>query len=89
MHLKISRANIEVVDVVGHTSIVGSDAYNLSLSVRRAAAIRSFLVREGESADLIHADGKGSRQLLDSAMNEEAHSKKPSRRNYHSSKEEC
>ena len=73
--LESLQANIEHVDVVGHTSIVGSDAYNLRLSIRRAAAVRAYLVREGETSQDIHTEGEGSKQLLDPAMNETAHQK--------------
>ena len=69
------KENIEVVDVIGHTSITGTDAYNLRLSIRRAATVRSFLVHEGETGEGIHAAGEGSRELLDPAMTEAAHRK--------------
>src|SRR5690349_13981212 len=35
------------VSVEGHTDSVGSDQYNLKLSLRRAAAVKAFLVKEG------------------------------------------
>ena len=73
--LESLKENIEQVDVVGHTSIVGTDAYNLRLSIRRAAAVRAYLVREGETSQEIHTEGEGSKQLLDPALNEAAHQK--------------
>ncbi|MCK6528567.1 OmpA family protein [Myxococcota bacterium] len=41
-HPEVARLRIE-----GHADHVGTDAYNLDLSRRRASAVREFLVREG------------------------------------------
>jgi len=45
--------------VEGHTDSQGKDAYNQSLSQRRAEAVRSYLVSRGIPADTIQAVGKG------------------------------
>lgn len=50
--------------VVGHTDAKGSDAYNMSLSERRAAAVRAYLVEHGIAADRLTSEGKGESQLL-------------------------
>ena len=50
--------------VVGHTDAKGSGAYNLSLSERRAASVRAYLVEHGIDADRLTAEGKGESQLL-------------------------
>lgn len=47
------------IDVIGHTDSVGSDRYNQALSVRRAMAVRDYLVSEGIDAGIIDAMGKG------------------------------
>lgn len=47
------------VTVEGHTDDVGSDESNLSLSQRRAEAVKSYLVSQGVDAGLITATGKG------------------------------
>lgn len=50
--------------VIGHTDAKGSAAYNKSLSDRRAAAVRSFLMNNGVAATRLKAMGKGESQLL-------------------------
>lgn len=45
--------------VEGHTDSQGSDAYNQELSLRRADAVREYLIQKGYPADRIKARGKG------------------------------
>ncbi len=47
------------VVLTGHTDSTGPDAYNQSLSQRRAESVRAFLAKQGISADRIKAVGKG------------------------------
>ena len=47
------------VEVAGHTDSLNSDAYNLSLSQRRADAVRDYLVSKGIAADRLTAKGYG------------------------------
>ncbi|HVT35314.1 MAG TPA: OmpA family protein [Nevskiaceae bacterium] len=47
------------VIIEGHTDNVGSEQTNQRLSLRRAEAVRSYLVANGVSADRIKAVGKG------------------------------
>lgn len=50
----------EVISVVGHTDRIGSRAYNMSLSSRRAEAVKSYLVQPaGLPAGKISAKGVG------------------------------
>ncbi len=50
----------EVISVVGHTDRIGSRAYNMSLSSRRAEAVKSYLVQPaGLPAGKISARGVG------------------------------
>lgn len=51
----------EVV-VYGHTDRLGSDAYNMDLSQRRADAVRDLLVQQGVPSHLIRAQGMGKNQ---------------------------
>lgn len=50
--------------VVGHTDAKGSATYNMSLSERRAAAVRAYLVEHGIDASRLTAEGMGESQLL-------------------------
>ena len=51
--------------VEGHTDAKGGDAYNQSLSERRAAAVRDYLVKaRGVDATRVSASGKGKKELL-------------------------
>lgn len=57
------RASIE-----GHTDSVGSEDYNLSLSTRRADAVKAFLVRQGiDPARLVAAGIGESMPIADNA----------------------
>ncbi|WP_431855727.1 OmpA family protein [Azospirillum sp.] len=54
--------------IVGHTDDVGSDAGNLELSRRRAAAVKDYLVRVRRiAAARLDAAGMGKRALIDQA----------------------
>lgn len=51
-------------EVSGHTSAIGTDAYNMALSERRAEAVRVYLVSRGVANDRIVARGYGSTQPI-------------------------
>lgn len=53
------------VKVTGHTDAVGTDAYNIGLSERRAAAIIAFFADLGIESDKLEMDFKGERQPID------------------------
>jgi outer membrane protein OmpA-like peptidoglycan-associated protein len=50
--------------IVGHTDSVGTDAYNLDLSQRRALAASSLLQSLGVPASRLHAVGKGESEPI-------------------------
>jgi len=48
------------VSVGGHTDATGSPALNQRLSLRRAQAVRAYLVRQGLAPGAVTAQGYGS-----------------------------
>jgi OOP family OmpA-OmpF porin len=61
---KIRDINLEVIIAIGHTDSVGSDAYNQRLSVRRAEAVKAYLVSKGIEANRVYTEGKGEKQPI-------------------------
>ena len=59
---KIRGVNLEVIIAVGHTDSIGTDAYNQKLSVRRAEAVKSYLVSKGTERNRVYTEGKGEKQ---------------------------
>lgn len=53
-----------VVIAVGHTDWVGTDDYNQKLGMRRAQAVKAYLVSKGMSAKQVYVDSKGERQPI-------------------------
>jgi OOP family OmpA-OmpF porin len=60
--LKIRGVNLEVIIAVGHTDSIGTVAYNQRLSVRRAEAVKAFLVSKGIERNRVYTEGKGKSQ---------------------------
>ncbi|MCA9726748.1 MAG: OmpA family protein, partial [Candidatus Eisenbacteria bacterium] len=59
------------IAVEGHTDNIGSEAYNLDLSKRRARAVFDFLVSQGVDAARMTSDGFGmTRPVADNATDE-------------------
>jgi OmpA-OmpF porin, OOP family len=53
------------VKITGHTDNVGTDEANMTLSMRRADAIKTYLVGRGVGADRLLTDGKGESSPID------------------------
>ena len=54
--------NVEAIIATGHTDSVGSDGYNDGLSMRRAQAVKAYIVAGGIEANRVFVEGKGERQ---------------------------
>ena len=72
---KLQGTDIEVVVATGHTDSIGTDAYNIKLSLRRANAVKAFLVSKGVPADRIFVEGKGESQPVASNKTREGRAK--------------
>lgn len=59
------------VEVAGHTDSIGTDEYNMGLSLRRADAVRNYLVDKGIPAERLTVKGYGESQpVADNATSE-------------------
>jgi len=61
---KLKAVNLEVIIAIGHTDSIGSDAYNKKLSMRRAEAVKAYLISKGIEANRIYTEGKGESQPI-------------------------
>ena len=61
---EIKSRNLNAVNVVGHADSAGSNAYNKRLSLKRANAVKSALVRLGVDPKIIRVDHKGEDELM-------------------------
>jgi outer membrane protein OmpA-like peptidoglycan-associated protein len=52
------------VDIIGHASSDGDDAYNMTLSQQRAQSVRSYLISKGTESVRINAIGMGETQPI-------------------------
>lgn len=55
----LEGVNYDLIIAVGYTDRIGSEAYNKNLSIKRAEAVKSYLVSKGIGADRVFTDGKG------------------------------
>jgi OmpA-OmpF porin, OOP family len=70
---KIGDLNLEVVVATGYTDRIGSDKYNDRLSLRRAQAVKAYLVSKGIEANRIYTEGKGKRNPVTTGCNQKNH----------------
>ena len=59
---QLKGMDTEVMVTVGHTDSVGSDQYNQALSMRRAEAVKAYIVSTGVDASRVYTEGKGESQ---------------------------
>ena len=57
---KLGKVKYDVIVAVGHTDRLGNEDYNKKLSVKRAEAVKSYLVSaKGVDPSNVFVDGKG------------------------------
>ncbi len=66
------------IKIDGYTDFIGTESYNLELSVKRARAIKNFLVSRGVVANNVSIEGYGEQNPL--ASNETAYGRSKNRR---------
>ena len=76
--IKAKGAKVVDIDIIGHTDSTGSAEYNMGLSVRRAEAVRDYIVSEGIDANIIDVSGEGETNPL--ASNDTAEGRAENRR---------
>ena len=59
------------VEIDGYTDSIGSDAYNLKLSKKRAESVKTYLVAHGVAADHLFARGFGEAKPIASNQTDE------------------
>lgn len=67
----LSQYEKSYVDIFGHTDSTGSDAYNQSLSVRRASSVSNFLSNSGVQSARLATQGFGESQPIATNSTEE------------------
>jgi len=70
--------NLETIIAIGHTDSIGTEAYNMGLSDRRAASVKAYLVSQGIDPNRIYTEGKGEAQPI--ATNKTAQGRAQNRR---------
>ncbi|MBV6303873.1 OmpA family protein [Candidimonas humi] len=61
---QVKSINLETLIATGYTDSIGTVAYNLKLSQRRADAVKNYLVSRGVDPNHIYAEGKGKTNFV-------------------------
>lgn len=57
--------------IEGHTDNIGSDKFNIKLSLKRADAVKHHLIKSGINPDRLMSEGKGMHQPLNNNLTDE------------------
>lgn len=63
------------LEIQGHTDSIGTDAYNMGLSKRRAEAVKTYLTKKGVAAKRVTSKGFGESKPKDTNTTKEGRSK--------------
>jgi outer membrane protein OmpA-like peptidoglycan-associated protein len=61
--------------VIGHTDLAGSQRFNDKLSLRRAEAVKAYLVSKGIEKNRVYTEGKGEKQPVADNKNADGRAK--------------
>lgn len=61
---QIEQLDLEVILAVGHTDSIGTEAYNMGLSQRRAESVKNYLVSRGVDPNRIYTEGRGEAEPI-------------------------
>ncbi len=64
---RMQTMDIESVVAVGHTDSTGPASYNQRLSVRRAEAVKAYIISKGVDADRIFTKVRANSPVADSS----------------------
>lgn len=62
LQAELQNAKVDSIIATGHTDSIGKASYNKKLSLRRAQAVKDYLVSLGLPSERIFIDGKGATQ---------------------------
>ncbi len=70
-----SNRAIKGIKIVGYTDSVGTKQYNLKLSLKRAEAVKAYLVQKGINAQIVRVNGLGMADPVASNSTKEGRAK--------------
>jgi outer membrane protein OmpA-like peptidoglycan-associated protein len=71
----LSKYTEPKISLSGHCDFIGSDDYNMKLSVKRANSVKDYLVKKGLDEKLFNVEGFGKSKPLDPAKTDTARAK--------------